>query len=423
MAPRLPESLRTGTRWLRRFAVTTPGVLVAIAFGAVLLCLVTGLIGASELNDRTGRRDTALQREEPLADAAQRLYVALSAADASAASAFLSGGVESPQIRAQYRQSLTDAANALAAATAGVGDPATRQIVARIDADLPVYTGLVESARANNRQGFPVGSAYLREASALMQNSLLPTAAQLTTQRYAAVRSDQRVITRPPWITVVLLLLVVAGAVAGSRILLRRTNRLFNLGLVAAAAAAVLALVWIVAATVAAHGAIDGGPSGTAARTESLARARILAQQARTDETLELITRGDTQAPEDDFKAKTTTLRDRLGAAAGPGSPMPQQLARWLDGHALQVNAYNGANYLAAVDQAIGTGPDSSTRRFTDLDNALRDAIADSRDHLREDIGNGGDSWSGCELGTLGLMVFAAIAAVGGLWPRLKEFL
>ena len=36
------------------------------------------------------------------------------------------------------------------------------------------YAGLVEQARANNRQGFPVGAAYQRQASALLRSDLLP---------------------------------------------------------------------------------------------------------------------------------------------------------------------------------------------------------------------------------------------------------
>ena len=44
---------------------------------------------------------------------------------------------------------------------------------------LAAYTGLVEAARANNVQGFPIGSAYLREASSLMQTKLLPEAKKI----------------------------------------------------------------------------------------------------------------------------------------------------------------------------------------------------------------------------------------------------
>ena len=38
---------------------------------------------------------------------------------------------------------------------------------------------LIEIARTNNREGNPVGSSYLSEASGLMQSTILPDAAQL----------------------------------------------------------------------------------------------------------------------------------------------------------------------------------------------------------------------------------------------------
>ncbi|MBF6171597.1 hypothetical protein IU476_08940 [Nocardia blacklockiae] len=408
---------------MRRFAATTPGAIVAIAFAAVVLCLLSGLVCANQLSDKTARRDAALQRSEPLADAAQRLYVALSAADASAATAFLTGGIESPRIRGQYQQALADTADALAAATAGAGDPHTREIVARIAADLPVYTGLVETARVNNRQGFPVGSAYLREASGLMQGALLPSAARLTDQRHAGLRADQRAVTGPPWGALVLLAVTLVGAVVASRVLLQRTNRLFNLGVSAGAGAAALALLWIVASTVVSNGAIDTGGGGPTARSENLAQARILAQQARTDETLELITRGDTKETEEDFKTKTARLQQELTEVSGADSPMRQQFSQWIAGHGRQLEYYNAANYPAALEQAIGSGSESSAERFAQLDGSLSADLEQTRAQLRGQIDAAGDAWIAAAGGTLVLMVLAAAGVVAGLWPGLKEFL
>jgi hypothetical protein len=52
--------------------------------------------------------------------------------------------------------------------------------VATIGDQLPLYSGFVESARADNRQGLPVGAAYLRRASELLTSSILPAADQLS---------------------------------------------------------------------------------------------------------------------------------------------------------------------------------------------------------------------------------------------------
>ncbi|MEU7633248.1 hypothetical protein AB0C34_25255 [Nocardia sp. NPDC049220] len=408
---------------MRRFAETTPGAIGAIAVVSAVLCLIAGLTCANQLNGKVVRRDAVLERTEPVAYAAQSLYVALSAADALAAAAFLSGGIESTDVRTRYQQALADAAAALSEATTGASDDLTRQIVAQISAELPAYTGLVEAARANNRQGFPVGSAYLREASSLMQRSLLPSAERLSTQRLAEVRADQRAIGALPLSGIALLLLVLIACGAGSFVLLRLTNRRLNLGLAAAGAAAALALVWTAGATLIAAAEVETGPSSATSRFEALAQARILAQQARTDETLQLVTRGDISAGEHEFVAHTTALRDRLATATGPDSAASLGFSRWVAGHRRQLEAYEAANYPAAVTQAIGTGADSSATRFADLDREVRDQLAVTRAELREGVDSAGDALAWSPAGTLVLLVGAAGAVVVGLWPRLQEFL
>ena len=160
---------QTSAAFVRRLARTTPGVVGMIAIAVAAFCVIAGLVCGAQLNARIDERNAVLDRSEPLAYAAQNLYAALSAADAAAASAFLSGGIEAATIRARYQQALADAASALADVTAGTTDPDARTEVAEISARLAAYTGLVESARVNNRQGLTVGSAYLREASSLKQ--------------------------------------------------------------------------------------------------------------------------------------------------------------------------------------------------------------------------------------------------------------
>ncbi|WP_370585171.1 hypothetical protein [Nocardia sp. XZ_19_231] len=423
MGSRLPATIRDAGTWLRRFAATTPGVIGVVLVVTTVACLVAGSTVGQQLDAKIVRTEQVLDRTEPLAFAAQSLYVSLSAADAGAATAFLSGGIESPQVRDTYEQALADAAAALAEATAGAADAQTRAIVARIAADLPTYTGLVETARANNRQGFPVGSAYLRQASDLMQTSLLPNAEQLSKARFAAVREDQQRIGTLPWTSIVLLVLVLAVCAVGSIVLLRRTNRLVNTGMAMAGLAALVALLWTAGATLTAAQLLDNGNSGAGARVENLAGARILAQQARTDETLALITRGDITATERAFQTHSDDLRGRLTAAGGGDSDAERALTNWSAGHNAQRTAYEKADYPGAVTQAIGTGPDSSATSFARLDQELRDDLAQARDDLRDGVAAAATSLTLSPFGTLFLLLAAAGAVISGLWPRLKEFL
>jgi hypothetical protein len=406
--------------WVRRLARTTPGVIgiVAIAVGAI--CVIAGLVTGGQLDGRISERNSVLERSEPFAYAAQNLYAALSAADAAAASAFLSGGIETGPMRAQYQQALARASSALADATAGAGDFKTRTAMAEISEQLTAYTGLVESARANNRQGHVIGSAYLREASALMQTSLLPGAEKIYTGNLATVEEDQRAIGSLPIVSLTLLAVALVAIGVSSVIMYRRTNRQFNVGLVVAAALVMLVIGWVVVATQLAASEIEHSRTEGTERFEKLARARILAQQARTDETLELISRGDIGAGEKSFYGHMDELGKLLDVAP---EATTDAVTRWTASHKKQVELYGSGDYLAAVGQAIGPDPAASTAQFTIVEASLRDGIEKTRETMRDRVAAAG-AWLGWSpTGTLVLMVVAACAAAIGLWPRLKEYL
>ncbi|MDT5077071.1 MAG: hypothetical protein QOJ80_1708 [Mycobacterium sp.] len=411
---------RASVGWLRRFARTTPGVVGVVAVIVAACCVIAGVVCAAQLNGRIAERNDVLGRSEPFAYSAQKLYAALSAADAAATSAYLSGGLETAPMRARYQQALADAASALTDATAGAADAGTRTALTRISAGLAAYTGKVESARANNLQGFPVGSAYLREAASLMQTSLLPGAEQIYTDNLAALEADQRAVGSLPIVGLVLLAGVLAAIVVGSLILVGRTNRQFNKGLVVAAALVVLVIAWIVVANRFAAAGIDQSRTEGTARFEQLAKARILAQEARTDETLQLITRGDLTAGEKSFNGhigELSTLVAQGPAAAADG------VTKWTASHRKQVELYDAGDYPGAVAQAVGADPSASAAQFTVVESSLSDAIEQTRATLRGGVATAGSRLTWSPTGTLILMVIAASATVVGLWPRLKEFL
>jgi len=406
--------------WLRRLARTTPGVIGIIALVVGAICVIAGVVSGGQLDARIDERNSVLTRSEPFAYAAQNLYAALSAADAAAASAFLSGGVETAEMRERYQQALARASSALADATAGATDKETRTAIAEISAQLAAYTSLVESARANNRQGFVIGSAYLREASSLMQTSLLPGAEKIYTGNLATLEEDQRTVGSLPVASLALLGLALVAIGIGSVMMSGRTNRQFNIGLVVAAATVVLVIGWVVVATQLAAGEIERSRTEGTVRFEQLAKARILAQQARTDETLELIARGDTSAREKSFYGHMDEMGKLLDAAP-PGTA--EIVENWTASHRKQAEAYEAGDYDAAVGQAIGPDPAASAAQFTAVESNLRDGIERTRETMRERVSAAGAWLAWSPTGTLVLMVVAASAAAVGLWPRLKEFL
>ena len=412
--------LRVSGAWVGRLARTTPGVVGIVAVAVATCCVVAGVVCAAQLNGRITEGNAVLDRSEPFAYSAQKLYAALSAADAAAASAFLSGGIQTPTMRARYQQALVSASSALADATAGATDADTRTAVAEISAQLGAYTGLVESARANNLQRFVIGSAYLREASYLMHTALLPGATRIYTGDVAVVEDDQRVVGSAPTAGFVVLGLVLAAIAVGSVIVYARTNRQFNVGLVVAAAVVLVTIGWMLVATRLAAADIEHSRADGTARFEQLANARFLAEQARTDETLQLIARGDITAGEESFNRDI----DELGKLLNTGPPAAADaIVKWAASHRTQVEAYQRGDYFAAVAQAIGTDPGASAAQFTIVESSLHDAIEQTRATLRDRVSAAGVALSLSPTGTLVLMVVAAAAAVIGLWPRLKEFL
>lgn len=418
-APTPTLDARASAGWLRRFARTTPGVIGLIAVLVAASCVVAGVVVGGQLDSRIAKGNAVLDHSEPFAYNAQKLYAALSAADAAAATEYLSGGLETAPMRARYQQALADAAEALTDATLGAGDAQTRTALAQISAELAAYTGQVESARANNRQGFAVGAAYFREASSSMQTSMLPSAERVYTGALAAVDEDQKAVASLPVVGLALLLIVLVLIAVGSLILVGRTNRQFNRGLVAATIAVVLVIGWIVVANVFAANSIEASRTQGTARFEQLANARVIAQKARTDETLQLISRGDITAGEKSFGDRigqlNALLDDEPVAADG--------VAAWTASHGRQVELYQGGDYPGALAQAIGPDPSASAALFAGIETSLDDAIEQTRTTLRDDVSAAGARLSWSPTGTLVLMVIAAAAAVVGLWPRLKEFL
>jgi hypothetical protein len=74
-----------------------------------------------------------------------QLYTTLSVADAAAATAFIAGA-EPQDVRARYEQAITDASVAVTRSSAGLTTEPMIELLGRVNAELAVYTGLVETA-------------------------------------------------------------------------------------------------------------------------------------------------------------------------------------------------------------------------------------------------------------------------------------
>jgi hypothetical protein len=304
--------------------------------------------------------------------------------------------------------------------------------LATLSAKLSVYTGLVETARANNHQGLPVGAAYQREASNLMRTELLPAAQELYRSETARVAADQDDAGAVPWFEV-LVALVGLGVLVVAQVYLRRhSNRVFNVGLVVATGAALASLVWVLVATLGARADVEEGRD-VFGGMDGVAKARIDTLTARADETLTLVARGSGEAFEEDFQdafGRLSRFLDGSGTNwSGYDSATTDHLETagraadgWSEVHEEIRDADGGGDYPRAVELAIGPGEDGATARFDEVDSALGDALEITTGRFDDEVSQASSAVTGTVLGVIVLAVLMAAGSVVGIWQRLKEY-
>ena len=256
--------VRPAPPWRRAVGAgsTTPERLRRVTAVLVVGCLASALVSVLAGLERTSSVQEARTRISALTADSAELYRSLADADAMATSGYVAGGREPTAVRARYDDDIARATDRLvdAAGRLPEGGP-----TATIAAQLPVYTGLVETARTLNRAGLPLGQAYLGSASQLMRDDdparrrgAAPHAGRRAGRGPRARRARSR--SRCCCSCVATL----AGIVDVSLRERRRTHRTVSVGLVAGAVALLAALVWWVGGDDGARTAGSTPPSATA---------------------------------------------------------------------------------------------------------------------------------------------------------------
>jgi hypothetical protein len=414
-------------RWW--FLWTTPGRILTIGVVLSALVIACAFATSTTINDRQEALTTVLDHSEPLAFAAGQLYTTLSVADAAAATAFIAGA-EPQDVRQRYEQAITDASVAVTRASAGLTTEPMIELLGRVNAELAVYTGLVETARTNNRAGNPVGSSYLSEASALMQTKILPDAQRLYEATSARVDAETTASTRIPAPVILVVLATVMFGLFSNRWLTKRTRRRVNIGFVAGGLAVLIMVVWVGTALVISTSDSRSAKNTAAQSLKTVTTMAITAQQARADETLALVRRGDEDVRKQSYYQRIDSMQQQLNTFLNANNDIDKDdlagagdlLRKWRASND-RINAYiSVGDYQAATQVALGTGEDNSTPAFSSLDSALAKAIEESRGQLRTDIVNARRVLSGATFGAAALSVIAAFAVALGLWPRLSEY-
>jgi hypothetical protein len=414
---------------------TTPARLRMLLVGLVMLSLLWGAVAGWTAASHASAASEVVSVSEPLSLDAQRIYGALSDADATEAAAFLSGGLEPFSLRNQYQADIQQAAHELAAAAAAAGHSAAARRLATLAAGLPVYTGLIETARADNRLGLPLGAAYLREASAFMRTRLLPAARDLYAQENAELAAADQRATALPYLAALAALIVGLVLFLSQRWLARRTHRMVNPGLLLASAAVLASLSWLVSALAVGGSQLTAARDNGSAPVEALARADFAVLQAHADESLTLIDRSGDDSYQEDF----VLLQRRLGpgpgtllataataAANSPGGGLAAAAEReapaWFAVHRRVRSLDDDGSYTAAVRLALRRGPDDSGGRFGRLDGELAGAISADQAYFQTAATAGQNDLGGLEAGMIALAVVAAGGCAFGISRRLAEY-
>ncbi len=444
-APARRTAFAEGFDQLRAAATTEPGRLRIIGAALALLVVLFGAVTAWQTNDRAAAADDVLHKSQPLSSAAADIYRYLADANTAASSAFLAGGQETTASRELYEKDIDLAAAGLvrAASNSDPDSPAART-VAELNTLLPEYKGLVERARTYNRQGFPVGGAYLRYANEKMQDQMLPKAQNLYTSENQRLRADYADATPYPWAAIGLGVLALAGLAWAQHRNYRRTNRVLNHGLVAATATATVVLLWLVVGhTVARAGLNDSYDHGVRS-LNVLHDARIASLKARGNENLTLVARGAETITKKNAQGEDVTYdaydydfdkdMDALGKGLAQASKLADDssgkqpvtaaegnMAVWKQRHTAAREQDDNGNYEEALLRVIG--PKGATGEcFDSVDDNLAKALKQEEAEFQRSAGDGLGAMTGLSAGAAVLAVLGAAGAVLGIGRRLSEY-
>lgn len=385
-------------RELRR--LTTLVIVAGVVFG--LAGLTTFLLLTAQISRAESSTAQLIRVQEIQTD--------LLRADANATNAFLVGGLEPADQRQAYDDAITEAAQLIA--EAADAESADQEALSRLNSMLVDYTENIELARANNRQGYPVGAQYLRTASNGLRADALPILDNLVEAN--ADRAASQMNARIAWVFGIVGVAVLVFLVWSQIGLARRFKRRFNVGLaIATVIGAVTLLVGLIALGWTAA-TVGGLRDGAFTDVRDAATARIEGNNAKSNESLTLIARGSGASFEEAWQASATVVTERI-------SRFRDLDALWqpyVDVHTEIRKLDDGGQW----DQAVKKATTEANTTFTAFDDATAQLVDGSASDVRSGLG-GATPW----LVIGAILTFAAgivMSVLGrrGVSQRLKEY-
>ncbi|MFV0129866.1 hypothetical protein ACLGI4_19525 [Streptomyces sp. HMX112] len=437
-APARPGAWADGGARLRAAATTEPGRLRIL--GAVLAALVVtfGAVTAVEVTDRAAAADDVVGRSQPLSADAADIYRSLADADTAAAGGFLAGVRERAEVRRRYEKDIATVSRLLVRAAANTeGTAESVREITVLTENLPRYTGLVERARAAGRQGLPLGGAYLRYANQRMATRLLPAAERLYAAETTRLGGNDRAARAWPWPSLALGAVAAAALLWAQRRSCLRTNRVFDVGLLAATAAVTVALAWLAVGHAVARAELHEAGARGQDSLKVLNEARIGSLKARANETLTLVARGAVLTDDgkhDKYETEYAAGMDTLGAALGeagrladdpagraPVADAVRRAGEWRQRHAVVRDRDDAGDHDGALAGVIGGGR-STGASFDQVDAALDQALGHEQGEFTRAAGDGRRALDGLPAGVAVLALLGAAGVIMGVNRRLSEY-
>jgi hypothetical protein len=434
-----------------RRRASTPGLLALAAVMLAIGATVVLAVGARAAGTRRDAAARVVAIERRLVSAVD-LSASLSDAHAIAASSFLAGGPEPAVSRRRYARQLQRASSRVAVFASKIGaSQASGSAVRRITEKLPVYAGYIDDARANHRENFPVGSAYLRRASQTMREEILPAAGDLYRIEAQRLTTSYRAGVSPASVLGVALAgcAMLALLLATQVYMARATRRVVNPRLALATVAMLGLLIWILAAFAQQQSALAQAQREGSDPVELLTVTRILASRAQANESIALAARGGGDGEprladvDRGFQAVTRPIGvARRGPARGSGGLLHQAAViagdspagvdaiyaayrRYLAAHRRVAEQEQRGDFSGAVTLAIGAGTGASastTAAAAALNRALTDEVGRAQRRFDSAMSRANAGLDGLAVGIPLLTVLSALLALLGVRQRLQEY-
>lgn len=395
----------------------TPGRIRAWLLILVIVSVAFGLSAAQGFRQADGSLTRAEANTAQLVRI-QAIHTNLVSANADATNAFLRGGLEPPAQRQHFTDSMAAASKLIT--EAAKAQPADAEALGVLNNTVLTYQGLIEQARANNRQALPVGAQYLKDANAALQTDALPVLTALVSANEKRLETELNDTGRgTAWVVAggLLTLLVIVIALVW---LARRTHRYLNIPLFAAGLVVALTTIVGGAVLIGSSNAADEVRDTTYAGTIALSRARVAAFDAKSNESLTLIARGSGAAFEKAWLTASNTAREQAGTAGTKAPGATGLSAGWnnyVKVHEEIRRLDDSGNWNDAVGLAL-----NSPQAFNAFDKASDASLARTSSAARAELLNAGNSlpvwaWLGLPIGLL-----VALLAWWGLSQRLEEY-